>query len=181
MNINASISHKITSSTVFETSLGWVGVSVGEHGVVRTTLPEADYLVAASRLGNMYDESANVADGLLESVQSLLIDYCEGEDAPLVEIPIDHGNASEFTRLAREACRKIPRGETRSYGWLAQEANGNRRAARAAGRVMATNPLPLIVPCHRVIGSNGKLHGFGGSVGLPLKARLLQMEGFATH
>ena len=177
MSSNGHISPENTSSTVFETSLGWIGVAVGENGVVRTTLPESDYISAAHRLDGAHAESDNDFNGFLDAVRTKLVGYCEGENAALDEIPIDHGHASEFTRRAREACRNIPRGETRSYGWLAQEANGNRRAARAAGRVMATNPLPLIVPCHRVIGSDGGLHGFGGSVGLPLKARLLQMEG----
>ena len=59
---------------------------------------------------------------------------------------------------------------------LAAEAAGRPGATRAAGQAMARNPVPLLVPCHRVIGSNGRLHGFGGGIGLPLKARLLELE-----
>jgi methylated-DNA-[protein]-cysteine S-methyltransferase len=81
-----------------------------------------------------------------------------------------------------EEALRIPRGETRSYGWLAERV-GNPRAARAVGRVMATNPLPIVVPCHRVIGSDGSLRGYGDSgrgrsaAGLWMKAALLRAEG----
>jgi methylated-DNA-[protein]-cysteine S-methyltransferase len=72
------------------------------------------------------------------------------------------------------ACREIPYGEVRTYGWLAARV-GSPRAARAVGQVMAANPVPLVIPCHRVVAAGGKLGGFGG--GLPLKAWLLAHEG----
>ena len=75
---------------------------------------------------------------------------------------------------AWDACRRIPPGETRSYAWLAQAA-GRPLAARAAGQSMARNRLAMIIPCHRVIGSDGGLHGYGAG-GLGVKARLLDME-----
>ena len=77
--------------------------------------------------------------------------------------------------VVREEVRTIPPGETRSYAWLANEA-GNARAARGAGQAMARNRWPLLVPCHRVIASDGSLRGFGGGSGLPLKAQLLALE-----
>jgi methylated-DNA-[protein]-cysteine S-methyltransferase len=84
--------------------------------------------------------------------------------------------ASEFYRAAWKACQSIPHGETRTYGWLAEQA-GNPRAPRAAGQSMARNRLPIIVPCHRVIGSNGKLTVFGkGAERIPLKRRLIDAE-----
>ena len=89
-------------------------------------------------------------------------------------IRIDLANASPFFIAAWEACSSIPPGETRSYQWLA-EAAGSPRASRAAGQAMARNPLPLIIPCHRVVGSNGGLHGYGGG-GVGVKARLLELE-----
>jgi methylated-DNA-[protein]-cysteine S-methyltransferase len=87
---------------------------------------------------------------------------------------IDWNGLSGFRRRVMELCMSIPHGETRTYKWLAEQA-GNPRAARAAGRVMATNPLPIVVPCHRVIGSDGGLHGYGA--GLPMKEALLKAEG----
>ena len=90
-----------------------------------------------------------------------------------MEAPLDLSGAPEFFRRAWQACRSIPAGETRSYGWLAAQA-GRPRAARAAGQAMARNPVPLVVPCHRVVGSDGHLRGFGG--GLPMKAWLLSLD-----
>jgi methylated-DNA-[protein]-cysteine S-methyltransferase len=79
-----------------------------------------------------------------------------------------------FLRRALTAARGIPRGQVRSYAWLAAAA-GNPRAARAAGQAMARNPVPIIIPCHRVVASDGSLGGFGG--GLGMKRRLLALEG----
>ncbi len=87
---------------------------------------------------------------------------------------IDWDSVSGFRRAVLEETLRIPAGETRSYGWLARKV-GRPRAARAVGRVMATNPLPVVVPCHRVVGSDGSLHGYGG--GLGIKAALLRAEG----
>jgi methylated-DNA-[protein]-cysteine S-methyltransferase len=89
-------------------------------------------------------------------------------------VHVDWTGITGFRRTVMELAMSIPHGETRTYKWLAEQA-GHPRAARAAGRVMATNPLPIVVPCHRVIGSDGGLHGYGA--GLPMKERLLRAEG----
>ena len=80
---------------------------------------------------------------------------------------------ASFFLKAWAACQSIPRGETRSYAWLATQA-GRPGALRAAGQAMAHNPIPILIPCHRVIGSDGSLYGYGG--GLKLKQRLLDLE-----
>jgi len=82
----------------------------------------------------------------------------------------------EFSRKVLSACARIPAGEVRTYAELAKAA-GRPKAARAVGQVMAMNPVPLVVPCHRVVGSNYSLTGFGG--GLPWKEALLAAEGWA--
>ena len=116
------------------------------------------------------------SEAILDAVKDRLIRYCDGEDVGFDDIPIHFDGWTAHTERARAACRTIPRGETRSYAWLAEQASGSRKTARAAARAMSTNPLPIIIPCHRVIGSDGKLHGFGGTIGIPLKAKLLEME-----
>ncbi|MHC5023945.1 MAG: methylated-DNA--[protein]-cysteine S-methyltransferase [Planctomycetota bacterium] len=94
-----------------------------------------------------------------EAVVALLARYFAGETVDFADVPVPTG--SDFHRRCWAACRRIPRGETRSYGELAAMA-GSPGAARAAGQAMRHNPLPLIVPCHRVIAADGRLHGFSG-------------------
>ena len=91
-------------------------------------------------------------------------------------LPIDWSRMRPFQQAALRATFAIPCGETRTYGELAAQI-GRPRAARAVGRAEATNPMPLVIPCHRVIGADGKLHGYGGGEGLPTKEWLLKMEG----
>ncbi len=93
------------------------------------------------------------------------------------DLPIDWSVlSSDFQRIALKAVMAIPFGEIRTYGQIAAQI-GYPRAPRAVGRANATNSMPLIIPCHRVIGSDGKLHGYGGYGGLKTKQWLLELEG----
>jgi len=88
-------------------------------------------------------------------------------------VPVDLSSMRSFQRSVLETACRIPLGEVRSYGWVAAGA-GHPGAVRAVGTALGTNPVPLIVPCHRVIRSDGSIGGYGG--GLPLKRRLLRLE-----
>ena len=117
---------------------------------------------------------------LLPDLAARLERYFAGEVVDFGDVPTPR--ASPFMRRCWEACRSIPRGETRSYGELATMAGGRGNAARAAGQAMRRNRLPIIIPCHRVISAAGGLHGFSGSCdpagpALAVKRALLQMEG----
>jgi methylated-DNA-[protein]-cysteine S-methyltransferase len=90
--------------------------------------------------------------------------------------PIDWSTLKPFQLKALQAVYAIPYGETRTYAEIATQI-GHPHAYRAVGRANATNPMPLVIPCHRVIGADGKLHGYGGGNGLPTKEWLLMMEG----
>jgi len=156
---------------IFHTPMGWMGVLASLRGVRRCTLrftPDQ----AMAELGPEV-ERAQHDEGFLAAAREKLLAYLGGEGVSLDDVPLDMEGASAFFKAAWEACRRIPVGETRSYAWLAWEA-GRPRAFRAAGQAMARNRFSLLVPCHRVIASDGGLHGYGG--GLDLKARLLEME-----
>jgi O-6-methylguanine DNA methyltransferase len=102
-----------------------------------------------------------------------LISYFAGDSVDFS----DRLDFSGWTRFQQEVwlkTREIPRGETRSYAWVAEQI-GRHRAVRAVGQALGANPFPIIVPCHRVIASDGGLHGFGG--GLTMKESLLRLEG----
>ena len=91
-----------------------------------------------------------------------------------LEVPVDLSGATPFQRRVLEVVAKIPRGEVRPYGWVAGEA-GSPKASRAVGTVMATNPVPLLVPCHRVVRNDGTTGGY--AFGPEEKVRLLEAEG----
>ena len=157
---------------IFQSPIGWVGMVRETGGLKRLSLKPTVEEV----LEDMGEDLRNAVDdpgGFGETVECLER-YFEGDAAALGEIELDLGTAPPFFAAAWEACRRIPPGETRSYQWLAAEA-GNPRAARAAGQAMAKNRWALVIPCHRVIGSDGDLHGYGAG-GLRVKARLLEME-----
>ena len=160
---------------VFETPMGWMGVVASERGLRRTTLPQRSPDVCISMLGPEIEEAAPSPQHF-HYLKTRLNRYFESEDITFDEETIDVEDASPFMRAAWEACRHIPSGETRSYKWLAAQA-GRPQAPRAAGQSMARNRLPIIVPCHRVVASDGSLRGFGrGSPQLGLKQRLLDLE-----
>jgi methylated-DNA-[protein]-cysteine S-methyltransferase len=99
-----------------------------------------------------------------------------GREDSFVDVPTPAG--TPFQVACWEACRRIPRGETRTYAWLAAAA-GNPAAVRAAGQAMRRNPLPIVVPCHRVVAAGGRPGGFSGSCGedsMALKGHLQKVE-----
>jgi methylated-DNA-[protein]-cysteine S-methyltransferase len=95
------------------------------------------------------------------------------------DVLIDPGPQTEFQRLVVDHCRQIPPGATLTYGELAARA-GRPRSARAIGNCMAANRIPLIVPCHRVVGADGGLRGYSANGGLRLKQRLLDLESLSV-
>ena len=160
---------------VFETPFGWMGVLASSSGLRLTTLPHPSPEQCVALLGKEADE-ADLCPDRFTRLRSGLVQYFSGALVSFAYEPIDLGDAPRFYRAAWEACRSIPIGKTRSYKWLAAQA-GRPRALRAAGQSMARNPLPIVVPCHRVIASDGSLGGFGkGRSLLHLKRRLLDLE-----
>ena len=133
------------------------------------TLTEADGALARLDFGG---EEGSAWTPLLRQAAAQLEEYFAGSrtafDLPLAP------KGTDFQRRVWDALREIPYGQTRSYGELAA-ALGNSKASRAVGMANNKNPLPIFIPCHRVIGSNGALTGYAW--GMDIKARLLQLEG----
>lgn len=137
------------------TPWGRLLVSVGERGLMRVVF---DGPAAPPLQGPWADAFA---------------EYVQGQPFP-VDLPIDLAELPPFSQRVLTACRAIPFGETRTYGQLAA-AIGAPGAARAVGGALARNPVPVVIPCHRVLGSNGRLTGFLGD--LAWKRALLAHEG----
>ena len=162
--------------TIFETKWGYFGLTGTEKGLFRSHLPAADEKrVRANLLKNLTDPAYD--KDLLKSVQRQIAAYFEGECVNFdADTPILTYGFSRFTTLALAACREITYGRTISYGQLATVIKYP-RAARAIGRALSANRLPLLIPCHRVIKSDGNLGGFSPVAGGPaLKKRLLLHE-----
>ena len=161
-------------SCIIETTFGWLGLVLAPAGLRAVTLPRPDRDAALREVRALGAREEARTDELGD-LPERLHRYARGEPVAFPDA-LDIATATPFRRAVWQAAREIPYGQTRSYGWLAGSA-GKPRAARAAGQAMAANPWPIIVPCHRVISSDGRLGGYGG--GLDMKERLLRLEGAA--
>jgi methylated-DNA-[protein]-cysteine S-methyltransferase len=179
------LARRITGAVVKSTASALGGIAVAVHegmvtgvrfgysseaAAVRSLLrsPGGENVGSAS-------ESFNTDEDLAEDVLDRLRRYADGEQVGFSDVAIGMQHLSAFQRRVVKACRAIPAGERRTYGQLAAAA-GSPGAARAVGQVMATNRVPLIVPCHRVVASGGGLGGFSAPEGLAMKRRLLELE-----
>jgi len=155
-----------------QTAAGWVGLAFSAQGLVELRFPVPSRAEALGDLQAAFPAAALLPEDAWASVQEQLRRYFAGERVEF-DAPLDLRGWTPFQRRVWEAARRIPYGETRTYSGLAQEI-GAPKAYRAVGSALAANPVPIIIPCHRVLRNDGALGGFGG--GLPLKQRLLDME-----
>ena len=159
---------------VVSTTKGWVAVQASSRGIRRISLPHPDPSEALSSLHlSQASAGAEMDPEAFEDLGRRLERYFDGE---MISFPdaLDL-KGTDFQKSVWEVARTIPWGETRSYSWIAREI-GRPRAARAVGQAMRANPAPIIVPCHRVIGEQGDLRGYGGPDGIGLKRELLEIE-----
>ena len=157
--------------TTFRTAMGWVGILASPEGLLSTTLPQSSVEEAYRLLGKSQNQ-ATWCPGLFEDLADRLRIYLGGVKTSFPD-ELDLSAASLFQRKVWGITSSIPYGETRSYRWVAEQAS-RPGAARAVGQALGRNPLPIIVPCHRVIASDGQLGGFSGD--LEIKRCLLRLE-----
>lgn len=163
--------------TVFPTAIGWVGIRWAGEFVQRVTLAHANEAQAlvALELHEISGENCS-ASAAPAGLVSRLRNFARGNSDDFLDVSLDLTWATAFQKKIIEFCRQIPYGTTCSYSLLAQQA-GHPGAARAVGTVMAKNRFPLIVPCHRVVGSGAnRLGGFSAPGGLTTKQILLELE-----
>ncbi|HEY3244077.1 MAG TPA: methylated-DNA--[protein]-cysteine S-methyltransferase [Phycisphaerae bacterium] len=164
--------------TILSTSWGPFALINGARGLLASHLPGVSERALLARIRRDWPGAVEDA-AQLGSLRGALVDYFDGDlevDPARLDVPLDLSEMTPFRRRVMLACRAIPRGQTRSYADLARCA-GVPGATRAAGSVMAHNPLGLLVPCHRVLRSDGSLGGFSSPGGVKLKRRLLEHEG----
>ena len=162
---------------LFETAIGACGVAWSDRGVTRLQLPEGSRSATECRLrGRGANASAGVPPAVVRAAIRLLERYFAGEQVDLSGVALDLRGVSPFHRQIYDAARALAWGKTATYGELAQRA-GARDAARAVGQAMGKNPVPIIIPCHRVLAAGGKIGGFSAHGGPGTKRRLLTLEG----
>jgi methylated-DNA-[protein]-cysteine S-methyltransferase len=166
---------KMTKYVIFETKWGYFGLAGTESALWRTSLPEPEPKKIESRLlKNLPD--ARFDKVYFKALQQQITSYFEGACVDFSpDVAIDFNGFGGFSRKVLAACRNIKFGQKITYSGLAQKA-GRPAASRAVGNALAKNPLPLIVPCHRVLRSDGKMGGFSAPGGVSLKKRMLDLE-----
>ncbi|MDQ6433814.1 methylated-DNA--[protein]-cysteine S-methyltransferase [Mesorhizobium sp. LHD-90] len=164
--------------TIFEAANGFCGIAWTSDGVTRFQLPTrtAD---AAERMMLRRLPDAAVAAPTPEIAEAIdaAKRYFAGETVDFSGIRLDLGDQEAFFQRIYDALRQIGWGRTTTYGALAKQLGAGPEAARDVGQAMAKNPVPLIIPCHRVLAAGGKVGGFSAPGGATSKVRMLELEG----
>lgn len=163
---------------VFDTALGPCAIAWGPGGVVGASLPEPDDVAMRARTARRYPAASEAEPpreiaAAIEGIRAMLC----GEDHDVSQVPLDMEGIPEFNRRVYEVARSIPPGETLTYGDIATRL-GDVSLSRAVGQALGQNPFPPIVPCHRVLSADGRMHGFSAAGGVSLKLRMLKIEGW---
>jgi methylated-DNA-[protein]-cysteine S-methyltransferase len=161
---------------LFDTALGVCGVAWNQHGLTRLQLPESDRAATVRRLRVGAATSVTDPPPPIKQVIAALQQYFAGEKVDFSSVALDLTGVGPFHRKVYDAARALGWGHTTTYGELAQRT-GDPAAARAVGQALAQNPVPIIIPCHRILASGGKVGGFSAYGGATAKLRLLALEG----
>jgi methylated-DNA-[protein]-cysteine S-methyltransferase len=156
-----------------DSPFGQLLLAATPRGLVRVNLPTYDAEETLEELAARISPRLLEAPARLDEARRELDLYFEGKLTEF-DLPLDWRLSEGFRKEVQRAIARIPYGQTRSYTEVARSA-GNERAVRAAGSACGSNPIPIVVPCHRVLRSGGALGGYGG--GLPMKEALLRLEG----
>jgi methylated-DNA-[protein]-cysteine S-methyltransferase len=163
---------------VFDTAAGFCGIAWNTKGITRFMLPASSAQATFSNLERRVPtaEPGNPTPAVAAAITAVKR-YFEGEKIDFADLQLDLGEQDAFFAQVYAMARRIGWGQTTTYGTLARQLSAAPQAARDVGQAMANNPVPLIVPCHRVLAAGGKVGGFSAPGGSATKARMLQLEG----
>lgn len=161
---------------IFDTAIGRCAIVWTARGVCGFYLPHEDGALSDARIrrrfaGAQPAEPTRAVQQAIDAVIALL----QGERVDLSDVPLDLERVPDFHRRVYAIARRIPAGRTRSYGEIAAEL-GDASLARAVGQALGSNPIAVIVPCHRVLAAGGRAGGFSAPGGVATKRRLLEIE-----
>jgi methylated-DNA-[protein]-cysteine S-methyltransferase len=163
----------MTRFTAMRMPLGSLGMAATPRGLAFVVVTGQTVSQTRKMLQSRF-ESAEYEPDVLFDLQEQLGEYFAGRKVRF-HTKVDLSELTDFQRQVLNACRRIGYGKTKTYGDLAREV-GRPRATRAVGQALGRNPVPLVIPCHRVIGCNGQLTGFSAEQGVKLKRWLLDLE-----
>jgi methylated-DNA-[protein]-cysteine S-methyltransferase len=162
---------------LFDTAIGPCGIAWGEGAVTRLQLPEANRRATEQRLRATGAHSfPGVPPPDIERIIANIQLYLAGQKIDFSTVALDLTGASPFHQMIYHAARAVPWGQTTTYGELAHQI-GAPESARAVGQALGRNPIPIIIPCHRILAKGDKLRGFSAYGGIAAKERLLVLEG----
>lgn len=167
-------SRRVDQVAVFPSTLGWMALAGAKGRLAQLTFGHASPDAALAALDPAWTHAARVGPWS-PRLAARLKAFAEGARDDFRDVELALRLQTPFQQRVVDCCRRIAYGTTLTYSQLAAQA-GSPRAARAVGNVMASNPVPLIVPCHRVVGAGGGLGGYSAGEGIRLKLRLLELE-----
>ena len=163
--------------TLFDTAIGSCGIAWNERGVVAFQLPEGSSSSTRRRLTSRHEGAVEQpAPAEIQRAIDAVVSLLRGERTDLAFVPLDMDGLPEFHQRVYEVARTIPPGATMTYGEIAGRL-GDPGTARAVGQALGRNPIPVIVPCHRVLAAGGRSGGFSAPGGTATKLNLLAIEG----
>jgi len=162
---------------IFETPIGACGIAWNETGIAGFQLPSATADVTRARLQRRWAGAVESppTPGVRRTIDRVLA-LLAGEPDDLQDVAVDLADAPDFNRRVYEVARSIPPGQTLTYGEIAKRL-GVPHESREVGQALGRNPIAIIVPCHRVLGADGRMGGFSASGGVATKRRILEIEG----
>ena len=174
--------HTTQNYCVFETAAGFCGIAWSDAGITRFVLPSG---TAQATEHTLRRRVAEAQPGTPPAHIMAAIDaaqrYFNGEQIDFSDLQLDLRGQADFFRQTYAAARRVGWGQTTTYGALAKQLGAGPEVARSVGQAMARNPVPLIIPCHRVLAAGGKLGGFSAPGGSATKQRMLGLEGVSLE
>jgi len=165
---------------LFDTPIGTCSLVWQGDKIVGLRLPEASPTATRTRIKRRWAAAEEQpAPPAMQAVIDRVLKLLAGEKVDLSDVPLDFGDSPDFHKRAYAIARKIPPGQTMTYGEIAKRL-GEPQESREVGQAMGRNPIAIIMPCHRVLGADGKMGGFSANGGIATKRRILEIEGAAA-